>query len=73
MWGEVHSDSWWGYAGGDNSQLALPFTFDPWWLSNYLAYITWFFFYSLLGMPAAAQAALSLIGLLFTGQALTSD
>lgn len=44
-----------------NSQLALPFTFDSWWWSNYLAYITWVC-YSPLGTAATATGSLSLIG-----------
>lgn len=61
-WCDIHGEPWWGWAGGANSQLALPFTFEHLRWGNYLAYITRVC-YSPLGTPATTKASLSLTGL----------
>lgn len=71
-WGDTHSDPWWGFSCRANSQLALSITFDPWWWSNYLAYITGFVTARWVQQPPL-QACCHSLGLLFAGQALASE
>lgn len=71
-WGDIHSDLWLGFSYRANSQLALSFTFDPWWWNNYLAYITGFVTARWV-QPPPLQAHCHSLGLLFAGQALTFE